>query len=58
MAGCHRTTIKPAGEIKEDQQLYQKQLAQTIAALLGEEFASNQPVAAPVSFASASSFKK
>ena len=41
--------IKPSGEIKEDQQIYQKQLAQTIAALLGEEFASNQPVASAIS---------
>jgi Type I phosphodiesterase / nucleotide pyrophosphatase len=51
-------TIKPAGEIKEDQQIYQKQLAQTIAALIGEEFVSDQPVAASVSFTSAPSFKK
>jgi hypothetical protein len=42
-------TIKPAGEVKEDQQLYQKQLAQTIARLLGEEFKSNEPVAFAVS---------
>jgi Type I phosphodiesterase / nucleotide pyrophosphatase len=51
-------TIKPAGEIKEDQQVYQKQLAQTIAALVGEEFVSDQPVAASVSFISVPSFKK
>jgi hypothetical protein len=43
-------TIKPAGEIKDDQQLYQKQLAQTIASLLGEKFVSDQPVASAVSF--------
>ena len=30
--------INPLGEIKEEQQLYQQQLAQTIARLLGEEF--------------------
>jgi Type I phosphodiesterase / nucleotide pyrophosphatase len=30
--------IKPLGEIKDDQQLYQQQIAQTIAHLLGEEF--------------------
>jgi hypothetical protein len=30
--------IKPLGEIKNDQQLYQQQLAQTIAQLLGEKF--------------------
>ena len=33
--------IRASGEIKEDQQLYQVQLAQTIAALLGEEFVSH-----------------
>jgi adenylylsulfate kinase-like enzyme len=43
-------TIKPVGEIKDDQQLYQKQLAQTIASLLGEKFVSDQPVASAVSF--------
>ena len=32
--------IQPAGEIKEDQQLYQQQLAQTIAHILGEDFIS------------------
>lgn len=37
--------IKPAGEIKKDQQIYQKQVAQTIAALLGETFESDQPIA-------------
>jgi hypothetical protein len=42
-------TITPAGEIKEDQQIYQKQLAQTIAALLGEKFISDQHVASAVS---------
>ncbi|MDZ4810049.1 MAG: alkaline phosphatase family protein [Bacteroidota bacterium] len=30
--------IQPAGEIKEEQQLYQQQLAQTIAQILGEDF--------------------
>ena len=33
-------TIAPAGEIKDEQQLYQKQLAETIAALVGEKFGS------------------
>jgi len=42
-------TIQPTGEIKEGQQLYQKQLAQTIAALLGEQFIIDQPVAPAVS---------
>ncbi|MDP4263983.1 MAG: alkaline phosphatase family protein [Bacteroidota bacterium] len=42
-------TIKPAGEMKEDQQLYQKQLAQTIASLLGKEFKSSRPIATAVS---------
>ncbi len=33
--------IKPVGEIKDKQQLYQQQIAQTIAGLAGEEFAVN-----------------
>jgi len=37
--------IEPLGEIKEDQQIYQKQLAQTIAALLGEKFEANHEIA-------------
>ena len=37
-------TITPAGEIKQEQQLYQKQLAQTIATLLGETFETTQPI--------------
>jgi hypothetical protein len=40
--------IKPLGEIKEEQQLYQQQLAQTIAAILGEYFETGQPVAAAI----------
>lgn len=32
--------IKPVGEVKEKQQLYQQQIAQTIASLAGEEFAA------------------
>lgn len=41
--------IAPAGEIKEKQQVYQKQVAQTIASLLGEKFESDEPVAAGIS---------
>jgi len=37
--------IKPLGEMKNEEQLYQKQIAQTIASLLGENFQSNKPVA-------------
>jgi flagellar biosynthesis/type III secretory pathway chaperone len=37
--------IEPAGEIKEKQRLYQKQIAATIASLLGETFTANHPVA-------------
>ena len=40
--------IKALGEVKEDQQIYQKQLAQTIAGLAGEKFLSDQPVASAV----------
>lgn len=41
--------IKAVGEIKEDQQIYHEQLSQTIAALLGEKFESNHPVADAIS---------
>ena len=39
--------IKPLGEIKDDQQLYQQQIAQTIAHLLGEEFITDG-ISAPI----------
>jgi hypothetical protein len=42
--------IAPVGEIKEDQQIYQKQIARTIAALIGEEFKINDTVASAISF--------
>lgn len=37
--------IKPLGEMKNEEQLYQKQIAQTIASLVGETFQSSQRVA-------------
>jgi hypothetical protein len=40
--------IKPMGEIKDRAQLYQKQLAATIGALLGYKFTANHPVAEPI----------
>lgn len=40
--------IQPLGEMKADQQIFQKQLAQTIAALLGEKFAANHTIASPL----------
>ncbi len=40
--------IKPAGEINEKQQVYQKQLAATIAVLLGYRFITNHPVGKPI----------
>jgi hypothetical protein len=36
--------IKPMGEIKQSQQLYQKQFAQTIASILGLTFTAEHPV--------------
>ena len=39
---------KPIGEIKEAGQLYQKQLASTIASLLGFQFTANHSVADPI----------
>ena len=41
--------ISSLGEMKDEQQLYQKQIAQTIAALIGKEFISDQPVASAIS---------
>ncbi len=40
--------IQALGEVKENQQIYQKQLAQTIAVLVGEKFETDQPVAEAV----------
>ncbi|MBC7947258.1 MAG: alkaline phosphatase family protein [Chitinophagaceae bacterium] len=37
--------IEPLGEVKDEQQIYQKQLAQTIAALVGETFISDRKIA-------------
>ncbi|HMJ46929.1 MAG TPA: sulfatase-like hydrolase/transferase [Ferruginibacter sp.] len=42
--------IKSSGEIKEKQQLYQAQLAQTIASLLGFVFTTDHPVEEKVMF--------
>ena len=41
-------TIKPLGEMKNEEQLYQKQIAQTIANLVGENFKSNKAIALAV----------
>ncbi|HEX7904927.1 MAG TPA: sulfatase-like hydrolase/transferase [Chitinophagaceae bacterium] len=41
--------IEPSGEMKNEQQLYQQQLAQTIANAVGENFESHQPVATAIS---------
>lgn len=38
--------ILPLGEVKEEAQLYQKQMAQTIAFLLGEHFGKQRPMIA------------
>ncbi len=42
------TGIAPAGEINEPQQVYQKQVAATIAELLGVQFTATHPVAKPI----------
>lgn len=44
------TGITPKGEIKEPQQLYQKQIAATIATLLGLDFTSARNAVAAVNF--------
>jgi len=41
--------IEPIGEVKDNQQLYLQQLAQTIASLLGESFEPGQSVANAIS---------
>lgn len=40
--------IEPRGEIKKEEQLYQAQMAQTIAGLLGLTFIANQPIESSV----------
>jgi len=40
--------ITPLGEMKNEEQLYQKQIAQTIANLVGENFKSNKAIAPAV----------
>jgi hypothetical protein len=40
--------ISPEGEIKENGQIWQKQIAATIAALIGEAFIAKHPVAEPI----------
>jgi len=40
--------IAPKGEIEEDMQLYQKQLTQTMARILGITFKADHPIADPV----------
>lgn len=42
--------IKPKGEMQVPQQLYQKQIASTIAMLLGYNFTGNHPVAKSIDF--------
>lgn len=36
-------SIDPVGEVKEDQQIYQQQLAETIASIVGEKFRNSNP---------------
>ena len=43
--------IQPAGEIKMKQQIYQQQIANTIASLLGVNFTAEHPIAKPVNLA-------
>ena len=40
--------ISPEGEIKKNGQIWQKQIAATIAALIGKSFVADHPVAAPI----------
>jgi hypothetical protein len=49
--------ISAGGEIKEAQQIYQKQLAGSIAAMLGIYFSSSHPVAKAISFSENTTIK-
>jgi hypothetical protein len=40
--------VAPLGEIKTSEQIYQKQIAQTIALLVGEKFQPNKSIAPPI----------
>jgi len=40
--------ITPLGEMKNEEQIYQKQIAQTIAGLVGEKFRSGRSIAPPI----------
>ncbi len=40
--------IKPLGEMKNDEQIYQKQIAQTIANMVGENFQPDKNVASAI----------
>jgi bisphosphoglycerate-independent phosphoglycerate mutase (AlkP superfamily) len=40
---------QPLGELTSNEQVYQQQIAATIAQLLGFQFTANHPVAAPIS---------
>ena len=40
--------IEPLGEIKSEQQIYQKQIASTIALLLGQEFITTHKIGKPL----------
>lgn len=50
--------IEPSGEHTENETIYQKQIASTIAFLLGESFYSDHPVAEPISKVLKNSFSE
>ena len=54
--------IEPLGEIKTQEQLYQKQIASTVAMLLGQEFKTvhkiGKPIPLPVPVASSTIYAK
>ncbi|PWT78952.1 MAG: phosphoglyceromutase [Bacteroidetes bacterium] len=41
--------VAPLGEIKNKEQIYQKQVASTVALILGQQFTVSHPVAGPIS---------
>ena len=47
--GAMGPDTQPMGEVKTPGQLYQKQVAATVAKLLGLTFIANHPIADPIS---------
>lgn len=55
MIGPH---VLPKGEMKSEQQVYQKQIAQTVASILGFEFKAKHAVSNSIDFPSNNEIEK